>query len=51
MEEVTLVFGGFESLHGMDEDLMYAIQEFLEKNDISSEFTGDLIISIKYQEE
>ena len=46
---MELEFAGFESLHGFDEDIMYAIQNFLDKEGIPSEYTGTLCITIEYR--
>ena len=45
----TKVYSGFESLHGFDEDLLWALQyeDVLPDGD----FEGDLIITMEYQEE
>ena len=44
-----LVFDGFESLHGFDEDVLYAVERYLDFWKISPEFTGKLIIEISYK--
>ena len=46
----TIDFNGFESLHWLDEDIMWKVGEFLRKNGISSEFTGTLRFTIQYLE-
>jgi hypothetical protein len=41
-------FNGFESLHGFDETLMWAVEELLDSFAIPAEFLGTLKFTMEY---
>jgi len=51
MIDKVVEFHGFESLHDYEEELMWALEDFLKENDVSAEFQGTLIVTLDYIED
>lgn len=48
--KVVLRFNGFESLHGFDEDIMYALEDYEDRLFPEIEWQGTLKVTLEYED-